>query len=160
SDFIVLNVVGNESEACYTVGEILINQGNVFNLAVGVTQAINGEVAIDRANVANSKIGDIKIDVSQFKSDSFMRDGRIRRNFLESNKYPYVNLTNAQAIGLPNRAYKDGETLHFQVVGTLEVHATQQQIPFDTTATLTGSTLVVTAKTNILMSQFGIQPPD
>ena len=121
-DFIVLNIVGMSSEACYQVGETFLNRQPPFNLAVGITKAIAGQIAIDRANVSNSKIGDIVIDISQLTSDERMRDGRIRSQWLESNKYPQAKLTNAKLVGLPARPYKDGEVLTFQIAGDLEVH--------------------------------------
>jgi polyisoprenoid-binding protein YceI len=159
-DFIVMQVVGDESEACYQVGEVFFREGNRFNMAVGVTQAINGEVAVDRANLANSKIGEIAIDISQFRSDDSMRDGAIRRNWLETNTYPIAKLTNAHPEGLPARAYQDGEVVTFKIVGDLTVREITKEVTFDAQASLTGDTLVVTASTNILMSDFGANPPD
>lgn len=158
-DFIVLRIVGEESEACYQVGEVFFNQNNRFNLAVGVSNAINGEIAIDRANVANSKIGEIAVDISQLRSDEFMRDGRIRRQWLESNKYPVAKLTDAKTVGLPARPYKDGEVLNFKVVGMLQIRDVKKEITFNTTASLRGDTLTGTATTDFKMTDFGFDPP-
>jgi polyisoprenoid-binding protein YceI len=158
-DPIRLSIVGSESEACYEVGEMFLNQSNQFNLAVGVTKSIAGEVEIDRANVANSLVGDIKINISEFQSDERRRDAMIQRAFLESNKYPFATLTDINAVGLPNRPYKDGETLNFQITGTLDIHDTKRPTTFDVTATLTGDLLVVHATTTIQMSDFGFSAP-
>ena len=46
----------------------------MFNLAVGVTKQITGDVTIDYTNPQNSTIGTITIDISQFTSDSNRRD--------------------------------------------------------------------------------------
>jgi polyisoprenoid-binding protein YceI len=159
-DYIVLQVVGEESEACYQVGEVFFDRGNRFNLAVGVTKAINGEVAVDRANIANSLIGEIVIDISQFESDSRMRDGAIRRQWLSTNQYPLARLTNARAVGLPARPYVDGEVLEFQIIGDLNVREVTREVTFRVKAALTGNTLVVTAETDFLMSDFGAPVPD
>jgi polyisoprenoid-binding protein YceI len=159
-DFVFLRIDATKSEACYQVGEIFFNEDNRFNLAVGITHSIDGEVAIDRANIANSKIGDFTININEFSSDQPRRDGIIRRRWLESDRYPYAMLTNAQIIGLPTRPYSEGETLTFQIVGDLEIHATKRSTVFNATASLTGGTLYVHAVADIKMTDFGFEPPD
>lgn len=158
-DLTFYKIIGPESEACYQVGEVFIDEDNRFNLAVGVTKSIDGQIAIDKNNVVNSVIGDIVINVSEFQSDSPRRDGIIRELWLESNKYPFARLTETKTIGLPPRAYKDGEILSFQVVGMLEVHGTKRETTFDAQAWLKDNALIVTASTNVRMTDFGFDPP-
>lgn len=158
-DLTFYKIVGKESEACYQVGEIFIDEDNRFNLAVGVTKSIDGQIAIDKNNVVNSVIGDIVINVSEFQSDSPRRDGIIRQRWLESNKYPLAKLTESKTIGLPPRAYKSGEVLSFQVVGMLEVHGTKRETTFTVQAWLKVDALVVTAYTDVKMTDFGFDPP-
>jgi polyisoprenoid-binding protein YceI len=158
-DYIVLSIVGAESEACYQVGEIFLD-GNEFNMAIGVSHAIAGEIAIDRANIANSKVGDIVIDVSQFQSDEPQRDGRIRRQWLESNNFPLMKFSNAKVSGLPVRPYQDGETLHFQITGDMTIREVTKEKTFTVTATLKDGTLMGTATLDFLMTDFGFDPPN
>jgi polyisoprenoid-binding protein YceI len=159
-DFVFLKIDGAQSEACYQVGELFLDQDSEFNLAIGVTHSIDGEVAVDRNNIANSKISDIVINVAEFKSDQPRRDGIIRERWLQSNKYPYAKLTKAQTIGLPARPYKDGETVNFQIIGDLEVHGNIRPTTFTATATLKGNTLLIQAHTDVKMTDFGFDPPD
>jgi polyisoprenoid-binding protein YceI len=164
-DFVFLRIIAAESQACYQSTETFakgnfLNLPAGFNTAVGVTKSIDGEVAVDRANVANSKIGDITINISEFQSDNPRRDGIIRQRFLESNKYPLATLTNATLIGLPARAYKDGEKLTFQIKGILTVRDTKRETTFDATGSLTGDTLVISARTDVKMSDFGFSAPE
>jgi polyisoprenoid-binding protein YceI len=164
-NIVFLSVVANESQACYLTSETFL-QGNFmqlpagFNGAVGITQTISGDIALDLTNVGNSQIGDLNVNVSEFKSDNDRRDGFIRQNFLQSNKYPYATLTNATAVGLPTGPYKDGTTLTFQIKGTLKVHDTERDTTFDATGTYTNGTLVVKATTDLKMSDFGIEVPN
>lgn len=161
ADYTVYEIAGAESEACYVVGESLPGQGKPFNLAVGVTKAIDGQIAIDTKALSASKIGQIVIDISQFKSDQTMRDGQIRQRFLESNKYPLAKFTPTQIIGLPDGAYTPGETLTFQIAGTLNVHNTDHDETLDVSAQLVdANTLVATATTDILMTDFNVMPPE
>ena len=164
-DIVFLSIVGSESQACYTTAETFL-KGNMMNLpagfngAVGITKTIKGDIALDRTNVANSQIGDITINISEFQSDNPLRDNFIRSHFLESNTYPYVTLTNASAIGLPSGAYQDGSPLKFQIKGTLTAHNKPRETTFDATGSYTGGALVVRAVTVLNMSDFGIEPPN
>lgn len=160
SNMLLLEIVGDESEACYQVGEVFINQNNAFNLAVGVSTAIAGQIAIDRNNMANSQVGQIVVDISQLKSDSSQRDGQIRRRWLESNKFPLAKFTPDSIIGLPARPYQDGETLTFQMSGKLLVRDVEKPVTFNVTATLKDKTLVVNATADLKMSDFGFDAPD
>lgn len=166
SDNIVfLSIVGSESQACYLASETFL-QNNMMNLpagfngAVGITKTISGDVAVDLTNVANSQIGDITINISEFKSDNDRRDGFIRQNFLQSNKYPYATLTNATFEGLPTGAYQDGTALKFKIKGTLTVHDTKRDTTFNATGIYKDGTLVISATTDLKMSDFGIEVPN
>ncbi|MBX3083346.1 MAG: YceI family protein [Anaerolineae bacterium] len=160
SDLFVVRVVGAESEACYQVGEVFFDSNDEFNLAVGVTKTIDGFVQIDRANVANSQIGEIVINIAEFQSDNPRRDGIIRDRWLESNKYPLAKFIGATFVGLPARPYQDGEVLAFDITGNLEVHATTKQVTFHMQGSLTGDTLVVTGYADVKMSDFGFSAPE
>jgi polyisoprenoid-binding protein YceI len=157
-DLVRVAVVGAESEACYQIGEIFLNN-NEFRVAVGVTRSIEGEIEIDRDNIANSVIGDIKINISEFRSDEGRRDTAIQRRWIETNTYPFATLSEVRIVGLPARKYVDGETLKFQVVGMLELRQTKLETTFDVEATLTGDLLVVRAVAPIKLTDFNIEPP-
>lgn len=158
-DLIRLEIVGAESEACYQVGEIFAGIGE-FRVAVGVTKSIAGEIEIDRGNVANSLVGDVRININELRSDEGRRDTAIQRNWIQTNRYPFATLANIEAIGLPTRPYEDGEVLTFTVKGDLTLRETTRTVEFEAQAQLTGDLLVVTAFTDIKMSDFDIQAPD
>ena len=75
-------IVPGESSVIYEVGEVFISQGNVFNLAVGVSDVLSGEIQIDFNNPQNSMMGPINVDISEFTSDQARRDEAIRENWL------------------------------------------------------------------------------
>lgn len=158
-DLVRLTIAGEESEACFQVAEEFPGLGE-FRIAVGVTHSIVGEVEIDRANVANSLIGDVVININELTSDEPRRDGAIRGQWLESDKFPYATLSNIEVVGLPQSAYVDGEPLSFTVRGDLTIREVTRPTDFAVTATLTGDTLVVRAETQILMTDFGFDPPN
>ncbi|MAT43000.1 MAG: hypothetical protein CL609_11700 [Anaerolineaceae bacterium] len=154
---ILLNIVPDESTVTYEVGETFINQNNRFQVAVGVTSNINGEITANPANPPLSQIGTITIDISEFKSDSNRRDGAIRGQWLESDKYPIATFEPTEITNLPEN-YVPGEAYTFSVTGNLTVRETTKPVTFDVTASFAENTLTGSATTTILMSDFGVGP--
>lgn len=157
SGSVTYKIVAGESQLKYEVGEVFINDNNRFNLAVGITPQVSGEITIDQAAPQNSQIGTITADVSQFKSDSSRRDNFIRQRFLESGQYPNVTFTATQIEGLP-QTYTDGQEITLKISGNLTIRQVTKPVVFDTTVKLSGNTLSGTATTTILMSDFGFGP--
>ncbi len=139
----------------YEVGETFINQDNRFQVAVGVTSNINGEIIANPANPPLSQIGTITIDISEFKSDSNRRDGAIRGQWLESGKYPIATFVPTEVTNLPD-TYVPGEAYTFSVTGDLTVRETTKPVTFDVTASFAENSLTGSATTTILMSDFGV----
>jgi polyisoprenoid-binding protein YceI len=150
-------IVPGESQVSYQVGETLFNQGNVFNLALGVTPQVSGDILIDNSNPKNSTIGPITVDISKFTSDSTLRDNQIRRNWLESSTFPLAIFTPTSIEGLPNVGAENTD-YSLRITGDLTVHDVTQPVTFDATIRLSGDTLTGTATTTILMSSFGVGP--
>ncbi len=151
-------VVPGESQVVYRVGETLIRESNRFNVAVGVTGAVRGEVMIDRANPRASRVGPITVDISQFRSDSPRRDNTIRTQWLESARFPTAAFTSTQIDGLPAQ-YEDGRDISVRIAGNLKVRDVVKPATFAATLRLAGQQLSGTATTKILMTDFGFDPP-
>ena len=81
----------------------------------------------------------------------------IKRQFLESNKYPTATFVTKTITGLP-ASYTFGSSYTFQISGDLTVHNTTQPATWQVTAKLVGNTLSGEATTQVLMSQFGVGP--
>lgn len=157
SGVIVYKIVPAESQVTYEVGETFINQSNRFNLAIGVTKQISGEITANKTEPTKSNIGPITVDVSQFTSDSNRRDSAIRGRWLESEKFPQAVFTPTKIDALPS-SYNEGQDYSFKVSGDLKVREVTKPVTFDVTARLTGDTLSGSAVTTILMSDFGVGP--
>ena len=153
----VFVIIPGESQVSYEVGEVFLNQGNAFNLAVGVTSEVSGEILVDRANPQNSSIGPIFVDVSQFTSDNQRRDNAIRERFLESAIFPIVEFNPQEIQGLPE-SYNEGEQISFQVSGDLTIRDVSKPVTFEVTFVGNGNTINGEATTTILMSDFGFGP--
>jgi polyisoprenoid-binding protein YceI len=151
-------VVPAESRAVYRAGEVFFGPSNRFNVAVGTTNAVQGEMWIDRSNPPRSRIGTITVDISTFKSDSNQRDRMIRTQWLESSRFPMAQFTPTAITGLPD-AYVPGQELFVQIAGNLRVRQVTRSVTFATTLKLDGVALTGVASTRILMTDFGFAPP-
>ena len=153
----VFTIVPGESEVSYEVGETILNQDNRFNVAIGITPEVNGEVFVDRNNPQNSSIGPISVDISQFTSDSARRDSTIRERFLESAIFPNAVFTPLEIQGLPE-TYPEGDQISFQVSGDLTVRNVTRPVTFDVLFSGEGDTMTGEATTVILLSDFEVGP--
>jgi len=153
----LFRIDASQSEVRYEVGETLFNRNNRFATAIGRTKAIAGDVLIDFAQPSNSQLGQIVIDVSQFTSDESRRDNFIRRNWLESSRYPYATFV-TRAIEGPTAQVVVGDEVSFTIHGDLTVKETTRPVTWIVTLTLEEGRLVGSASTEILMSDFGVGP--
>lgn len=151
------SIIPGESKVTYEVGEVFLNQDNAFNLAVGITTEINGEIIVDRENPQNSSIGVVSVDISQFTSDNQRRDNAIRERFLQSAQYPIVQFSPQDIQGLPD-SYEPGEVITFQVSGDLTIRDVTNPVTFDVKMSGIGDTITGEATTMILMSDYGFGP--
>lgn len=150
-------IVDGESQLQYEVSEVFINQDNRFNVAVGTTTQITGDISGDPNNPQDITFSTFTADISQFTSDSGRRDNAIRDRFLESARFPDVTFSITQVEGLPE-TYREGEEVSLQIMGDLTVREVTNPVTFDTVVKLEGNTLSGNATTTILMSDYGFGP--
>ncbi|WP_324718024.1 YceI family protein [Carboxydochorda subterranea] len=146
-----------ESQALYRVGEVFLNV-NRPNVAVGVTQAIRGEILIDPRRLANSRLGTIQVDISQLTSDQPRRDQAIRERWLESARFPIAEFRVSSVEGLPD-AYHEGVAVPVTLHGQLKIRTVERPVTFQGSFVLADNTLKGTARTTIRMTDFGFDPP-
>ena len=151
-------IVPEESQVSYHVGETFFNEDNRFNVAVGVTHGVQGEILVDRAHPRQSRVGTITVDISQFTSDSGRRDRAIRRRWLESARYPTATFTPTAIEGLPD-AIVEGQETPVRISGNLRVRDVTRPVMFSGPLKLQGATLTGTVRATIQMTDFGFDPP-
>ncbi len=145
-----------QSEVHYEVGETFL-QGNRFNLAIGRTKGVAGELLINAAKPAQSQIGDIVIDVSQFTSDESRRDNFIRHTGLESSTYPQATFKTTAIDGLPAQV-SPGDQVAFTITGDLTVKQTTKPVTWQVQLKYDPTGLSGQATTQIKLSDFGAGP--
>ncbi|HEY1740946.1 MAG TPA: YceI family protein, partial [Acidimicrobiia bacterium] len=144
-----------KSSMQYTVNEKLVGVG--VHVAKGVTNGIAGDLALDAATPAKSRVGEIVVNVEQLHSDNSLRDARMRQGYLSSHTYRFAYLNTTELSGLP-ATIVDGRTYHFQLLGVLKVKQKQLPVTWNVTGSVKNGTLTATASTHVKMSQFGIGP--
>ena len=153
---IEFEIVADQSAVSYGVGETFA--GKAYNYAIGVTNVISGNVTIDFNNPAASTVGPITVNIREFQSDNILRDERIQTAHLESATFPLATFTPNKLSGLPD-SYALGDTLQFEIIGDLTVRGTTVPTTFQVEASVSGDTLTGTASAQVLMTDFGFEPP-
>ena len=97
-------------------------------------------------------------DISTLTSDQNRRDNAIRRDWLQSSRFPTATFK-ATAIQNAPASYNEGEEATFQLLGDLTIREVTKPVTFDVTATLQGDTIRGEATTQIKMTDFGFEPP-
>lgn len=145
------------SEVIYRVDETFLQQVTRAT-AVGVTRAVEGQIRIDPARLQQMEVSPVRVDISQFKSDQPRRDERIRRQWLESAKYPIAQFVVASVEGLPEQ-YEAGQAVPVKVHGELTVRETTRPVTWEGVLTLEDGLLKGELETEILMTDFDFDPP-
>jgi polyisoprenoid-binding protein YceI len=151
------SIVPEQSEASYEVQEQFLSR-DLPNQAIGKTNAVTGEFQFSVDGKPSGKVTNITVDLSKLTSDESRRDNRIRTQWLESNKFPNAVFTSTEAQGLPE-TYTEGQDVNFKLIGDMTIRDVTKPVTFDVTGKLVGDTITGSATTQIMMKDFGIDPP-
>lgn len=159
-------IVPGESTASYLVDEeffaAALSKYNISagqKVTVGSTKEVAGSLALDLGAAQPLGENRFTVDLPSLTSDQSLRDGWIRDNALESNKFPEAVFVATSITGAP-ASYTDGTEANFQLVGDLTVRSITLPATFDVTATLSGDTITGVAEAKVKMSDFGVTPPN
>jgi polyisoprenoid-binding protein YceI len=153
----VYRIDPTRSQASYSVDETFFDRRGLVT-AVGTTNAVGGDLLLDRGNLGASTVGEIVVDISQLQSDEPSRDNAIRNEWLESARYPLATFKNASLRDVPND-WREGEPFRVKMAGDLTIRTTTRNVTWDVEMTLDGDELRGRATTQIRMTDFGFQPP-
>mgnify|MGYP002713233813 CR=1 FL=1 len=160
-------IVSEESTAQYRVEEEFF-QGAVDRLgkelgffeAIGTTNDFEGELQLlIEGTTITVEGGQFTVNLRTLKSDEARRDERIREQHLESDRFPLAEYTITGVEGLPE-TYIEGEEVTFQLIGDMTIREVTNEVIFTTTAVLQDDTITGSAFTEIMMVDFGFDPPE
>ena len=144
----------DRSSVTYSVEEVL---AGTERTAEGTTTAVAGDIAVNTEDPSASRIGTIVVNIEQFRSDSALRDKRIRTDFLNSTDFPMAEFEATSIEGIPEDL-DGGATAELTIEGDLTVAETTAPATFTGTATLDDDTLTADLTTTVLMSDYEVGP--
>lgn len=150
-------VASSGNEARYRVREQLAG----FDLprdAIGATKNVTGQIVIGADGKVVTDGSKVTIDLSTLKSDQSRRDNFLRRNTLETSKYPKAELVPVALEGLL-LPIQPGSSQTFSVRGDLTVHGVTRPTTWQVTARGEGNDIVGTASTAFTFKDFGLEQP-
>ena len=144
------------NEARYRVRERLAGR-DLDNDAVGITKAITGAIVFDDAGKVVRDSSKFAIDLTTLATDNARRDGFVRRNTLEVEKFPTATFVPFQMIGLEGGLPKAG-SFTFQMGGELTLHGVSRLTTWSVTAqamedAYTGSAVTTFKFADVQMTQ-------
>jgi polyisoprenoid-binding protein YceI len=160
-------VVPAESKASYLVDEEFFGGAlDKLGIAAGVkdvigsTQEIEGQLQLNLDDLSAS-LGENSfiVKMNTLTTDQSRRDTWIREDGPRFNDFPIASFKATAIEGAPG-AYNEGDEVSFKLSGDLTVREVTKPATFEVTARLVGDTLTGTATTRLLMSDFGIEPPN
>jgi polyisoprenoid-binding protein YceI len=92
-------------------------------------------LALDRADLAATRIGPIRINARDFKTNEFYRTRAIQNQILDTGEFEFITFTPTNINGMPDSAAV-GDSVTFTIDGELTIRDITLPQTFDVTATL------------------------
>jgi polyisoprenoid-binding protein YceI len=150
-------IVPEGTEVRYRVREQLAGL-NFPNDAVGTTGAVEGAVAFDAQGRVVRGDSKFTVDLRTLRSDEGRRDNYLRRNTLETERFPTVTFVPSEARRLPFPLPSTG-SVPFELVGDLTVKDVTRRVTWEATASFDGSRVTIRARTAFRFGDFGLPIP-
>lgn len=133
--------VTSGSKAEYRVREQLARL-NFPNDAVGATESVTGAIVVN-ADGSFAPESRLTVDMRSLKTDEPKRDGFVRENTLETNRFPVAEFVPRRHKGMPTPLPASGNAT-FQLIGDMTLHGVTTEQAWDVAAAFAAD--VVTAK--------------
>ena len=149
-------IVAEGTEVRYRVREQLVGL-SLPNDAVGVTGAVEGSVAFDGQGrvLPDSRV---TVDLRTLRSDEGRRDNYVRRNTLETDRFPTVTFVPTEVRRLSFPLPQTG-SVPIELVGDLTVKDVTRRVTWEGTATFDGPRAMIRARTAFRFGDFGLRVP-
>jgi polyisoprenoid-binding protein YceI len=137
----------------YRVNETFAN--NRANTAVGRTPNVQGTLALDGTTITSV---DVVADMTSLKSDDERRDGRLRDQAIEYERYPEAHFTLNSPIELDSLP-AEGGTVTATAMGELTLHGVTKSVEVPVTASRSGDVVTITGSIDIAFADYDIGQP-
>jgi polyisoprenoid-binding protein YceI len=126
--------------------------------AIGRTKTVQGVIVVDKQGTVVRDQSKFEVDLNNLTSDESRRDNFIKRNTLETARFPSAVFIPTAVSGLPSPIPDTGEG-KFQLTGDMTIHGVTRSVTWDVSAKKSGNQLTGTASTVIKLVDFGMTPP-
>lgn len=144
---------GRESFVGYRVEEELATIG--YKEAVGRSPTIEASITIAGGQLTGVTV---TADLRDLQSDDSRRDGALRNQALESNRFPTATFELTEPVAVPE-GLAAGEPIIIEANGTLTLHGVTRPVTIPIEAELAGGVLVVVGAIPILFADYDIAQP-
>ncbi len=151
-----LTIQPAESQARYVARELLASN-TIQTDAIGATKGVRGQVVVGPSGEVASG-SRISVDLQGLTSDRSQRDNFIKRNTLQTDRFPMAEFIPKDAPGLPWPLPTSGHAT-FTLLGDLTVRGVTRPATWDVVATFAGEGVTGTATTLVRLDTFGVSTP-
>ena len=148
--------VTSGSKAEYRVREQLARL-NFPNDAVGTTESVTGAIVVN-ANGSFAPESKLTVDMRSLRTDEPKRDGFVRENTLETNRYPNAEFVPKRHKGMPTPLPASGSA-NFQLIGDLTLHGVTAEQVWDVAATFAANAVTAKATSRFNFAKYKITVP-
>lgn len=146
--------IGNEAR--YRVFEELASIGH--NEVIGKTRDVKGKIVLDGNGAIVKDSSKIVVNTQTLETDSKRRDNSLKKQTLETEKFPQVTLVPVSFEGFTGDI-PAGQEKTFTMMGDLTVRDVTKPTKWDVVARRQGNDIVGTAKTVFTLQDFNITKP-
>jgi polyisoprenoid-binding protein YceI len=143
----------SDSWVGYRVDETLA--GNRANTAVGRTPDLTGSLTLAGTQITAV---DVTANLQSLKSDDDRRDGQLRRQALETSRFPEATFKLTSPIDLGS-VPADGQTITATATGALTLHGVTKTVQVPIEARLNGDVVTVVGSIDIKFADFDVEQP-
>ena len=147
----------HNSSAAYEAHFLAAGQ-SLPGTVTGETGDVTGEFLLTPDTNPSIMSMKVLVDLRTLDSGSSERDGHVRNDTLETNKYPFATFTVSKAQVLPG-GYSEGQTVSFNLKGALTLHGVTRPATFAMQANLQGNTATGTGTTLVHLQDYHMKTP-
>jgi polyisoprenoid-binding protein YceI len=156
NEVIRYQIVADESTVSFRIAEDLRGQRIE---AVGTTNQVAGEIAVNPSDLSTAQIGVIRVNARTFTTDSSNRDRAIRNFILNTDQYEFITFTPTGIEGLSGSGALD-QPFTFTIRGDLTIRDITRPVVFEASVRAeSAERLVGAATTTVKRSDYNLQIP-
>ena len=147
------------SQAGYRVRERLANLPAESD-AIGRTDKVSGTITLATSGSTTSlAAGTITVDTTSLASDKAQRDNRLRREGLETDRFPTATFKLTRPVQVPAAALA-GTTSDVTLTGDLTLHGVTKSVSIPAKARLVNGTVQVAGSIGFALSDYAMTAPN